>query len=231
MLSFEFGAFGPLLVRAGGRPPGPGPAAAAALRQRPAPGPLVDGARPEHLLPAPRGAGRRPHPAGRRPGGHRRRCPACCAAVRPRPGGSRRFTPSPATTTGASAWPRSAPRSWRPAGTGCRTGRSTPRCASRAAIDPAPRAGPRLFCAPTTRASSPRRSRRGTAWCWRATCTAGSASLATRRGLLYPAAWFYRWHGLRFAEAGAVLLVSRGAADTFPFRFNCPREVILCEIT
>jgi hypothetical protein len=55
--------------------------------------------------------------------------------------------------------------------------------------------------------------------------------LATRRGRLYPAAWFYRWHGLRFAEGGAVLLVSRGAGDTLPVRFNCPREVILCALT
>ena len=59
----------------------------------------------------------------------------------------------------------------------------------------------------------------------------GQCVLATRQGRLYPAAWIYRWHGLRFAERGAVLLVSRGAADTFPVRFNCPREVILCTLT
>ena len=59
----------------------------------------------------------------------------------------------------------------------------------------------------------------------------GQCVLATRRGRLYPAAWIYRWHGLRFAEWGAVLLVSRGAGDTLPVRFNCPREVILCMIT
>jgi predicted MPP superfamily phosphohydrolase len=59
----------------------------------------------------------------------------------------------------------------------------------------------------------------------------GQCVLATRRGLLYPAAWVYRWHGLRFDERGAVLLVSRGAGDTLPVRFNCPREVILCTIT
>jgi predicted MPP superfamily phosphohydrolase len=58
----------------------------------------------------------------------------------------------------------------------------------------------------------------------------GQCVLATRGGKLYPAAWFHRWHGLRFGAGGATLLVSRGAADTFPFRFNCPREVVLCEV-
>jgi predicted MPP superfamily phosphohydrolase len=59
----------------------------------------------------------------------------------------------------------------------------------------------------------------------------GQCVLATRRGRLYPATWIYRWHGLRFDEGGAVLLVSRGVGDTLPVRFNCPREVILCEVT
>jgi predicted MPP superfamily phosphohydrolase len=59
----------------------------------------------------------------------------------------------------------------------------------------------------------------------------GQCVLTTRQGRLYPAAWIYRWHGLRFVEGGAVLLVSRGAGDTLPVRFNCPREVILCTIT
>src|SRR5262249_22278544 len=58
----------------------------------------------------------------------------------------------------------------------------------------------------------------------------GQCVVAERRGKPYPAAWFNRWHGLRFEERGATLLVSRGAADTFPFRINCPREVVLCEI-
>lgn len=58
----------------------------------------------------------------------------------------------------------------------------------------------------------------------------GQCVLATRNARLYPAAWFHRWHGLRFSENGATLLVSRGVADTFPLRFNCPREVLLCEI-
>jgi predicted MPP superfamily phosphohydrolase len=59
----------------------------------------------------------------------------------------------------------------------------------------------------------------------------GQCVLAMRRGLLYPAVWFHRWHGLRFVADDSTLLVSRGAADTFPFRINCPREVILCEVS
>jgi predicted MPP superfamily phosphohydrolase len=51
-----------------------------------------------------------------------------------------------------------------------------------------------------------------------------------RGARLYPGAWFSRWNGLRFPIGGAVLLVSRGAADTLPVRFRCPREVLHCEI-
>jgi predicted MPP superfamily phosphohydrolase len=58
----------------------------------------------------------------------------------------------------------------------------------------------------------------------------GQCVLATVGGRLYPAVWLHRWHGLRFTRGEATLLVSRGAADTFPFRFNCPREVLLCSI-
>jgi predicted MPP superfamily phosphohydrolase len=59
----------------------------------------------------------------------------------------------------------------------------------------------------------------------------GQCVLATYRERLYPAALLDRWHGLRFREGAALLLVSRGAADTFPVRFNCPREVLLCDLT
>jgi uncharacterized protein len=58
----------------------------------------------------------------------------------------------------------------------------------------------------------------------------GQCVLANHRGQQYPAVWFHRWHGLRFRQGDAEMLVSRGMADTFPFRFNCPREVLLCEI-
>jgi uncharacterized protein len=59
----------------------------------------------------------------------------------------------------------------------------------------------------------------------------GQCVLANVGGRQYPACWFNHWHGLRFQEPGSTMLVSRGLADTFPFRFNCPREVILCVIT
>jgi predicted MPP superfamily phosphohydrolase len=59
----------------------------------------------------------------------------------------------------------------------------------------------------------------------------GQCVLATVKDRLYPAVLIHRWHGLRFADGDARMIVSRGVADTFPFRFNCPREVILCELT
>ena len=96
-------------------------------------------------------------------------------------------------------------------------------------IDPAPRAVPRLLCThhpgefPATAAA-------GYALVLAGHLHGGQCVLATDRGRLYPAAWIYRWHGLRFEEQGSVLLVSRGAGDTLPLRFNCPREVILCEL-
>ena len=45
---------------------------------------------------------------------------------------------------------------------------------------------------------------------------------------LYPGAWFSRWNGLRFSLGATTMLVSRGAADTLPLRFRCPREVVRC---
>ncbi len=51
----------------------------------------------------------------------------------------------------------------------------------------------------------------------------------TARGRMYPGAWFYRWNGLRFEEGDSTLVVSRGAGDTLPVRWNCPREVVLAE--
>jgi predicted MPP superfamily phosphohydrolase len=99
-----------------------------------------------------------------------------------------------------------------------------------AAVDAAARAGPRILCAhhpgdfPAAAAAGYRLMLAGH-------LHGGQCVLVTRRGRLYPAAWVYRWHGLRFDERGAVLLVSRGAGDTLPIRFNCPREVILCAIT
>lgn len=47
------------------------------------------------------------------------------------------------------------------------------------------------------------------------------------RGLMYPGAWFFRWNGLVFEEQGCRMWVNRGANDTFPLRWNCPREVLV----
>ena len=58
----------------------------------------------------------------------------------------------------------------------------------------------------------------------------GQCVLATRGTRLHPGCWFARWTGLRFERGDTTMLVSRGAADTLPLRFNCPREVILCTI-
>ncbi|MEA2709053.1 MAG: uncharacterized protein QOF78_1654 [Phycisphaerales bacterium] len=59
----------------------------------------------------------------------------------------------------------------------------------------------------------------------------GQCVLMTRRNLLYPGAFFARYTGLRFARNRTTMFVSRGAADTLPLRFNCPREVILCSLS
>jgi predicted MPP superfamily phosphohydrolase len=59
----------------------------------------------------------------------------------------------------------------------------------------------------------------------------GQCVLFRRAGRFYPGAWFAKWTGLRFCLGQCILLVSRGAADTLPVRWNCPREVIVCEIT
>ena len=47
---------------------------------------------------------------------------------------------------------------------------------------------------------------------------------------LYPGAFLYRWNGLRFTIGRSNMLVSRGIADTFPIRWNCPREMIVCDL-
>ena len=59
----------------------------------------------------------------------------------------------------------------------------------------------------------------------------GQVVLFERGGLLYPAAWVYPWNGTRFEREGSTMLVSRGVCDTLPLRFNCPREVLRCELT
>jgi predicted MPP superfamily phosphohydrolase len=58
----------------------------------------------------------------------------------------------------------------------------------------------------------------------------GQFVLMERAGRFVPASWFYRWNGLRFARSASTMLVSRGASDTLPLRWNCPREILLCEL-
>ncbi len=58
----------------------------------------------------------------------------------------------------------------------------------------------------------------------------GQCVLWERRGLLYPGAFLSRWNGLRFELGSTTLVVSRGAADTLPVRFRCPREVLVCTL-
>lgn len=96
-------------------------------------------------------------------------------------------------------------------------------------LDPTPSSRPRLLCAhypsifPDAEAAGYRLVLAGH-------LHGGQCVLANRGGQLYPAVWFQRWHGLRFANRAATMLVSRGVADTLPLRFNCPREVLLCEV-
>jgi uncharacterized protein len=58
----------------------------------------------------------------------------------------------------------------------------------------------------------------------------GQFVFAERRGRLFPGAWFYRWNGTLFELGESTMLVSRGVSDTLPLRWNCPREILLCEI-
>lgn len=58
----------------------------------------------------------------------------------------------------------------------------------------------------------------------------GQLVLFERGGRLYPFAWLDRWNGPRFEVGTTTLIVSRGAGDALPLRWNCPREVVLCEL-
>jgi predicted MPP superfamily phosphohydrolase len=53
---------------------------------------------------------------------------------------------------------------------------------------------------------------------------------AESRGRLFPGVWLNRWNGTRFDLGSSTLLVSRGVSDTLPLRWNCPREILLCEL-
>ena len=58
----------------------------------------------------------------------------------------------------------------------------------------------------------------------------GQCVLATHQERLYPAYWLHRWHVLRHTDQNTLILISRGVADTLPFRFQCPREVLVCDL-
>lgn len=58
----------------------------------------------------------------------------------------------------------------------------------------------------------------------------GQCVLFERGGRQYPGAWFNRWTGRRFQVGSLSMIVSSGLGDTLPLRFNCPREVVLCEV-
>jgi len=49
-------------------------------------------------------------------------------------------------------------------------------------------------------------------------------------GRMFPGAWFFRWNGRRFGRDGATMLVSVGCGDAIPLRWNCPREVLVCDL-
>lgn len=53
-----------------------------------------------------------------------------------------------------------------------------------------------------------------------------------RRGELdYPGGWFFGYHGEQFQVEGTRLWVSRGVNDTLPARINCPRDIVMLQVT
>lgn len=50
------------------------------------------------------------------------------------------------------------------------------------------------------------------------------------RDRLFPGAWFYPYCYLSHQSGPARLVVSRGVSDLIPFRWRCPREVVLCHV-
>lgn len=58
----------------------------------------------------------------------------------------------------------------------------------------------------------------------------GQLILCDVRGRHYPGALGSRWTGPEFRAAQATMWVSRGLADTLPFRVRCPREVLVATL-
>lgn len=48
---------------------------------------------------------------------------------------------------------------------------------------------------------------------------------------LFPGRYFYRWNLLAYRVGPCLYLVSRGLGDTLPIRFNCPKELLLVEVS
>ncbi|MES2201914.1 MAG: metallophosphoesterase [candidate division FCPU426 bacterium] len=48
---------------------------------------------------------------------------------------------------------------------------------------------------------------------------------------LFPGRWFFKWNGLRYRKGRTRMLVSRGAGDLIPLRWNCPREAICVNLS
>jgi predicted MPP superfamily phosphohydrolase len=96
-------------------------------------------------------------------------------------------------------------------------------------IGPPAGPGPRVLCAHYP-ADFPAAVAAGYALVLAGHLHGGQCVVAIHRERLYPAWWVHRWHVLRAARGGCRMLVSRGVADTLPVRFNCPREVLLCEV-
>jgi predicted MPP superfamily phosphohydrolase len=93
-----------------------------------------------------------------------------------------------------------------------------------------PSSGPRILCAHYP-SLFPEAVRAGYRLVLAGHLHGGQCVLGTWKGRLYPAAWVHPWHGLRFEQGEATLLVSRGLGDTLPLRFNCPTEVVLCVVS
>ncbi len=47
----------------------------------------------------------------------------------------------------------------------------------------------------------------------------------------YPGAAFFPYHGTYFCNWGCEMFVSRGLNDQIPIRWNCPRDLIVLELT
>jgi predicted MPP superfamily phosphohydrolase len=59
----------------------------------------------------------------------------------------------------------------------------------------------------------------------------GQVVLWRRGGREYPGAFLSEWNGPLIDSSKGPVIVSRGVHDTLPIRWNCPREVVLCNLS